>query len=121
MIKFDVDVRVNESKLKRKAESAHKAAQMQLDQDVLKDSNYFIPKETGELERSGIRHTKPGTGQVVWKTAYAKRLYYNPQYNFSKDVNPNARGLWFEAAKSLHKKDWLSTAREKYRKFFRGR
>ena len=42
-------------------------------------------------------------GKVIWQTPYARRLFYNPQYNFSKDANPNARGLWAEHAKSVHK------------------
>ena len=64
--------------------------------EALKDSNKFIPKDTGELERSGIFGTTFNTGKIEYTAPYARRLYYNPTYNFSKDANPNASAYWFE-------------------------
>lgn len=121
MLKFNVKVDVDTNKLQSKRQNATKAAQMQLDQDVLKDSNYYIPKAIGTLEGSGVRASQVGKGKVIWDTPYARRLYYNPQYNFSKDKNPNARGLWFEAAKAKKKGNWLDEARKNYKKYFRGK
>lgn len=121
MIRFNVKVDLDKGKLKSKTDRAKKAAQAQLDQDVLKDSNYFIPKQDGYLERSGILHSRIGEGHIEWRTPYARRLYYNPQYNFSKDVNPNARGLWFEAAKARNKERWTQRARRAYGKYFDGK
>lgn len=121
MIHFKSRVDINTSKLKRKQSSAKEAAQMMLDQEVLKDSNYFIAKETGELERSSLRHSRIGEGHIEWNTPYARRLYYNPQYNFSKDVNPNAGGLWFESAKALNGAEWLKKVKEKYFRYFNGK
>lgn len=86
------------------------AAQKKIDQEVLKDSNYFIPKDTGELERSSIRASQIGEGVIKWDTPYSRRLYYNPQYNFSGETNPNAQGLWFEAAKAMFLVDWVRAA-----------
>ncbi len=121
MLKLDVKVDIKRQQLESKRRNATKAAQMQLDQDVLKDSNYFIPKQIGTLEGSGLRASDIGKGKVIWDTPYAKRLYHNPQYNFSKDKNPNAQGLWFEAAKARKKPGWLENARKNYKKFFTGR
>lgn len=121
MIEFKFDTNLDMAKLQSKRKNSYRAAQTQLDQDVLKDSNYFIPKAVGTLEGSGVRSSRIGMGEVVWDTPYARRLYYNPQYNFSKDKNPNARGLWFEEAKSRKKENWLENARKNYRKFFNGR
>jgi len=121
MINFNVKVKIDSTKLRQKRKQSKKFAQMQLDEDVLKDSNYFIPEESGNLMQSGILHTRIGSGKVIWKTPYARRLYYNPQYHFHKETNPNAQGLWFEAAKKLHKEDWLHKAKKKYSKFFNGK
>lgn len=71
---------------------------------VLTDSNFYIPKDTGALESSG--RVEGGGKSVSWNTPYAKRLYWNPQFNFSKDANPNARGLWFEEAKQQKIDEW---------------
>lgn len=101
-----VNIKVDTAAIAEKVMAANTKAQFALDQQVLKDSNYFIPKDTGELERSSIRFSRPGEGHIEWNTPYARRLYYNPQYNFSHDVNPNASGLWFEEAKARNVTDW---------------
>jgi Minor capsid protein len=102
-----LNVRAELGGIRETVNDAIKAGQKQLDQEVLKGSNYFIPKDTGELERSGVRASQIGKGKIVWDTPYARRLYYNPQYNFSRDSNPNAQGLWFEAAKARFFSDWV--------------
>lgn len=118
---FKVKVDIDMGKLKSKKDRAKKIAQMQIDQEVLKDSNYYIPKDTSNLEGSGITASQIGKGIVAWDTVYARRLYYNPQYNFSKDRNPNARGLWFEAAKAQKKESWLNGAKKMYGQVFNGK
>lgn len=37
-----------------------------------------------------------GYASIVSQTPYARRLYYHPEYHFSKAENPNAGGAWFE-------------------------
>jgi hypothetical protein len=58
-----------------------------------------VPEQDGTLKNSAAVVT-PSDDQagVVYDTPYAKRLHENPQYNFSKDENPNARGKWLELA-----------------------
>jgi hypothetical protein len=107
---FRFDTKTYLSPLQQKMDNAHKFGQRVLDTQVLKDSNFFIPMDNHFLERSGIMHSKLGEGVIMWQTVYSRRLYYNPQYKFSKDKNPNAQGLWFEAAKALYKKKWLKMA-----------
>lgn len=92
--------------IRKKLETMHKNGQRALDAQVLKDSNYYAPQDQNNLIESSLRFTNPGSGMIIWQTPYARRLYYNPQYHFSKDKNPNARGLWFEAAKAAHVKEW---------------
>lgn len=91
---------------------AFQDGQKALDQQVVKDSNFYIPRDTGNLEGSGIRASIFGEGKVAWETPYAKRLYYNPQYNFSTDSNPQAQGLWFEAARSRFVSSWIKLTEE---------
>lgn len=121
MLNFNTRVNIDDSKLKRKQKMSREEAQFALDQQVLKDSNFFIPKQEAYLEKSGILHSRLGNGHIEWKTPYARRLYYNPQYDFSHDVNPNAQGLWFEAAKALYGKEWAETAGVPYSKIFNGK
>lgn len=100
--------------LRRRLNRMNEQGQFALDQQVLKDSNNYAPMDQGDLIESGIRFTQPGTGRIMWETPYARRLYYNPQYDFSKDRNPNAGGLWFERAKSQHIRDWENIIRQSF-------
>lgn len=85
-------------------------AQIVLDTEVIKDSNFYVPTDQFFLQRSALLVSDIGQGSVKWQTPYARRLYYNPQFNFSKDKNPNARGLWFEAAKAEKAAVWKNIA-----------
>lgn len=114
-----LNIQLNAAAVIDKAKKAVEKAQVVLDEQVLKDSNFYIPKDTGELERSGVRSSVIGKGSIVWDTPYARRLYYNPQYNFSKDSNPNAQGLWFEAAKASFLTDWVRITEQAYRRAYR--
>ena len=84
-----------------------------LDIQVLKDSNFFAPDDTSNLIDSGVRGTRPGSGNVIWDAIYARRQY-NEDNNKSKDNNPNASFEWFEKAKKLKKKKWIKLANGEY-------
>ncbi|NUJ19284.1 minor capsid protein [Bacillus glycinifermentans] len=101
------NVRVDISNIPRRIDDFNREAQFLLSSEVLKDSNYFAPEDTGALIGSSQRSSDLERGRLIWDTPYARRLYYNPQYKFSKDKNPNARGLWFEAAKSAFLSRWI--------------
>lgn len=62
-----------------------------------------VPRDTGALqgEKMFVDYSESSTGHVdiIHEGPYARRLYYHPEYHFSKDENPNAKGKWFE--------DWL--------------
>lgn len=101
-----------------KFDQLEEEGQKALDSQILQDSNTFAPQDENNLIESSIRNTEPGEGKIIWDTPYARRLYYNPQYNFSKDKNPQAQGLWFEAAKSAHVKDWEAIMQKTARNIF---
>ena len=106
-IDFDVN------KISKKVDKRVSKAQFVLDQQVLKDSNYFCPEDTGDLQDSGIIGSKIGKGLLVWDSEYAKRQYYEDD-NKSKDRNPNASYKWFEVAKAKWLKQWEKLANDKY-------
>lgn len=105
-----VNVHINLGNIIEKVDKAKRSAQMALDQQVLKDSNVFIPFDTGNLRNSSIQASRPGSGIIKWDTPYAARLFYHPEYNFSKDENPRARGRWFDAAKAEYGAQWPGVA-----------
>jgi len=96
----------------KKVEKATAYGRFVTSQQVLKDSNYYIPKDQGTLERSSLQASDLQRGKIIWDTPYARRLYYHPEYNFSKDKNPHARGLWFEEAKAVRGGQWVAVAQK---------
>ena len=62
-----------------------------------------FPRDKGTLQNEATfvdaSKKKQGKVSIVSSTPYARRLYFHPEYHFSKEENPNARGEWYE--------DWL--------------
>ena len=82
-------------------------AQQFVDSEVLRLSDPYVPKDTGELIRSGIRETRLGSGRVVYRTPYARRWYYHPA---RFQGAPKRGNYWFERMKASHAKAILRGA-----------
>ena len=68
---------------------------MPFDKGILQNDSTFVDPKKKRLKKVAI----------VSDTPYARRLYFHPEYNFKKDKNPNAGGLWFETYISGDKKE----------------
>ena len=85
--------------------------------DALKSDlqqSHTMPFEIGSLQNRStfVDQSKKNSGKVsvVSDTPYARRLYYHPEYNFRKDKNANAGGMWFQPYIDGKKKDFASKA-----------
>lgn len=112
-----VEVNINERQIINKTNNAASHAVAVLTNQVLKDSNYYIPLDTGSLKNSGIISTKLNSGFVTWRTPYARAQYYGLP-NKSKEYNPNAACKWFEVAKSKNMAQWEKLANDQFNKNF---
>lgn len=96
-----VKVIIDPAALRKITEAAHQALEMTataVKSDI--EASQVVPKEIGELERSGFVDATglaQGKVAVVYDTPYARRLYWNPQFNFRRDKNPNAQGKWMDS------------------------
>lgn len=106
-MKIEIDI----NKIANKVENRVDKAQFLLNQQVIKDSNYYCPEDTGNLQDSAIIGSNDG--EVIWDSEYARRQYYEDN-NKSKDRNPNASMKWFEVAKAKLKDTWIRLANDKY-------
>lgn len=109
-----ITVSFNPSEIRNEIERRTETAQKILDSEVLKDSNYFIPIDSHNLEASGIEQTVLGSGEIVWRMPYARVQYYGVNFDHSKSQNPNATAKWFESAKARHKKKWVEIVKNEY-------
>ena len=107
-IDFTVDIQIDTTRLLGKFEKRKEAAQVYLDNEVMRTTEQYVPFDTGTLARSSQLATNPGEGQVLYDTPYARKLYYGVGMNFAKDKHPKATAKWLETAKAVHLKDWVA-------------
>jgi len=78
-----------------------------IDNEILKQSDAYVPMDEGDLKKSGTIHTKVGSGEVKYRTPYARKQYYE---------NNNPQGLrgrrWFDRMKADHLEEILRGAKE---------
>jgi|AGTN01.3.fsa_nt_gi Minor capsid. len=98
---------VNKAKIKDRLNSANHRAQIWLDNEVLKDTSPYVPRVTGELERSGIAGTRIGSGLLVYNKPYAKPQYYG-EFKHSKQAHPLATRRWFHVSKAINRRKWIA-------------
>ena len=101
--RLDQDGKIIRAKVVQRLESV----QGYLDNLIIRDSNYFCPKETSVLQKSAIINTTMGSGLLIWQTPYARAQYYGEGFDHSKQRNPNACARWFEAAKVRWYAKWV--------------
>ena len=71
-----------------------------------------MPFDQHILIKSGILNTQIGSGELRYRTPYARRLYYHPEYNFSTEKNPEAGAYAFERMKQQYKDQILKGAKK---------
>lgn len=110
-MKVNVMVNLYQDKIRRLANavtlSAEQAAEA-VKSDIV--ASQTVPKNTGELERSGFMKVSKSKYQIIYDTPYARRLYWHPEYKFRTDKNPNAGGLWMQPYIDGEKKDFFKKA-----------
>ena len=110
-VSFETTTVLNTSQIKAEIDGDMHKAQGPLDAMVLQDSNYFVPIKTGTLQHSAIINSRIGSGEIVWRTPYARRLYYEYKKP-AHQANPNACAKWFEAAKARWQDKWVKFVNE---------
>ena len=103
-----VHAEFNALKLKKEFETRGRKAQYMLDTAVMRDTDPYVPMNTGELARSPQTASPPGSGRIVYNTPYAARLYYGKKFNFSPSHHKLAQAEWFEASKAVNGKRWIA-------------
>lgn len=98
------------SKVMDSISGAVSKAQFILDTQVAKDTDAFVPFDTGMLAQSVFR-SPFGSGRLYYDTPYARAVYENARNRrFQRTPHMKASDHWFEAAKARFKDDWLKLA-----------
>lgn len=133
MSKFVFD----ESKVKSRLSNQTKMAKRLLKSEIVKDTEKFVPMQSGYLKNSIMQSLQSDDDFIVYNTPYARFLYYgyvmigrithrpwarrgetkiktDKKLSFGK-VHPLACSNWFERSKSLYKDNWLKISKKVYR------
>lgn len=80
--------------------------------------NETMPFDTGNLQNCSTFVDKSQLNDfkvsIVSDTPYARRLYFHPEYNFSRRENRHAGGKWFDPYIEGSKKDYPQRMFEKF-------
>lgn len=80
--------------------------QKYIDSEVLRLTDPYVPMDTGTLKSSGTRSTKIGSGEVRYRTPYARKQYFS-------NKGSGLRGKqWFHRSKADNKAAILKGALE---------
>lgn len=93
--------------LRKRGLEVNGRVQRVVDQEVLRLCNPYVPHDKGDLIMSGTIHTKIGTGEVIYRTPYARRWYYRPAHFKGA---PKRGNYWFERMKKEGGRDKILRA-----------
>lgn len=102
-------IKINQSKINQLSRAAVVALEQTteaLHTEVVQAQ--VVPRDSGTLQGEAFfpdySQSNSGRASLVHNTPYARRLYFHPEYHFSTEENPNAKGKWFE--------DWLPSGKD---------
>ena len=106
-------IKINRAKITQLDNATVKALEQTVDAlytEVVESQ--VMPFKTGNMQNDNTApdysNSKKGKVDLITSTLYARRMYYHPEYNFSKAENANARGEWYEPWISGKNKDFCS-------------
>lgn len=76
--------------------------------EIVRLTDPFVPFDEGWLKNSVT--ISPGGSFISYNMPYARRLYFNPQYNFKGA--PQRGGLWVERSLAINRKDIIAAVKK---------
>lgn len=108
MLNPTVMIRLDAAALQARAVNRWQAGLAALSAQVLADCNRYARDDTGRLIQSSHAASRLAGGRLIWRTPYARRVYYTGAALRTR--NPNASLRWCEKAKALHLRAWTALA-----------
>lgn len=131
--KFDFDY----GKCKKKYDNYSKQARKILKNEVVKDTDKFVPFRQGNVSQSAIRSISSDNDYIIYKGPYARFLYFgkvmvgivtNRPWAKKGEIkkvtgraltyggaHPLACARWFEKSRSLNLKKWIALVKKVYK------
>ena len=121
-----VTVRANIPEIKKKFDEACEFAEKAICEQIINDTRSMVPTD-GEnhlRDMTKVEKTDDGHYCVVWDTVYAKYQWYgmwpDGTHEIKKHTTAGTTILWGPEARKKYGKDWLTVARNAYKKALGG-
>ena len=102
----DVIININVSAVADKVQKAWEKGLHDLSAEVLDDCNLYCKELTGALIRSSYNYSRLYDGELIWRTPYARRQYWE----IMTARKPGTTWKWCETAKSNYTEKWRKSA-----------
>lgn len=99
-------IKIDPNQVGQKVMTAWNEGLYALSNEILADCNEYCKEDNHILIDSSHAHSKPEKGLLIWKTAYAKRQYWEIQTS----LTPGRTWKWCETAKRKHSRRWKELA-----------
>ena len=83
-----------------------------VDSEVIGLSDPLVPFRGGPLKNSAQAHTVIGSGNVMYKTPYARVQYYKNHRHYSNNSSGQRGSKWFERMKAMYLTEILEGAKK---------
>lgn len=77
MIQADIRIKSGFSHIKAKSPELRQKTVNYVASELLRKSDPYVPFDTGMLRDSGISHSVPVQGKLIWRTPYAQNQWHN--------------------------------------------
>lgn len=114
MLKVTLSAKPDTAKQLLRFRESWQQALPKISAQVLADCNAFARDDTGAMIGSSYASSDLKNGRLVWRTPYAKRVYYTGKP--SKAHNPSASLRWCEKAKGARLKAWVTLVTQTMRR-----
>ena len=128
-------LQLDEAKIKARLKAQTRQAKRVLKNEIVKDTEKFVPMRDGTLKSSAIQSSQSDDDYIIYNSPYALFLYYGKVMVGKVTHRPWARrgetkiktkrnlkygqplacAFWFERSKALCKDKWLKLAKKVYR------
>ena len=133
------EFKFDHAKCKKKYDNYNKQAKKILKNEVIKDTDKFVPFRNGVVSTSAMRSINDNNDYIIYKGPYAKFLYYghvmvgirtnrawaekgeikvvaSPKRTLTfSGLHPLACARWFEKSRSVNLKKWITLAKKVFK------
>ena len=115
----DITINLDTQKMLSHYDRLLKNATAMITLQIIKDTDKYVPFDTGATAKSAQVASNPKAGRIVYDTPYAQKIYEGDRMNFSRDAHPLACAHWADVSKGQYLGEWTDKVRKMVTSLYR--